>query len=307
MIITYRRPHAVRECLGHLIAQSDPPDQIIVVDASEDHVTQTVVEGRPTVVYLRNPSGAGNMSNSRNAALRLADGDIIAFLDDDAYPEPSYVSHIRRAYADPTVGLACSRTLNGQPGEANIAPDGIGRLLANGRLSGNFAFDAGPQGLVDIDHGIGATMSFRRSTLQAMGGFSEDYAGVSGIREDTDAFLRARRLGFRAVFISDAVAHHVGEPQAKGRRFDLRYEHWTARNHALLLLNNFGGMNSRVIGSIAGDIGRLLRDRQRTRVRRTVRAAVALAGFLRGAIIAVRRHGLSPSPPRLTGEPARYL
>lgn len=307
IVITYRRPDPLRRCLEHLSAQLEPAEQIIVVDASEDQATCDVMHDFKGVVYLHNPSGAGNMTTSRNASLRLADGDVLAFLDDDAYAAPDYVRSLRRAYADPSVALACSRTLNGQPGEASMAPGGVGRLLADGRMSGNFAFDAGPGNILDIDHGIGATMSFRRSTLCAMGGFREDYSGISGVREDADAFIRARRLGLRAVFISDAVVRHTAAPQAKGRRFDLRYEYSAARNHALLLINNFGLSNRLVIRSVAAHVSATLSDPMRAPLRRLVRALVAISGFLAGVGIALRRQRGRSLPPRRDGKEADDL
>lgn len=300
IVITYRRAPWVRRCLDHLAAQTESADQIIVVDASEDSATADVVLDYEGVIYARNPGGVGNATSSRNVGFKLADGDIIAFLDDDAYAEASYVETLRRVYDDPTIGLGCSRTLNGQPGESGIVPDGVGRLLADGRLIGNFASDLGAGSIVEIDHGIGATMSFRRATLDAMGGFREDYRGVSALRDDTDAFLRARRLGFRAVFVNDAVAHHVAAPQAKGMRFDLRYEYATARNHALLLINNFGVLDRRVRRSITGNILGTLKDRRRPLMRRCLRASVAAAGCLHGVTITVRRQGGRPLPARVS-------
>jgi GT2 family glycosyltransferase len=307
VIVTYRRPDSVRECLRCLSMQSEAADQLIVVDASEDSSTEDTVASFDGVVYLRNPAGAGNISSSRNVGLRVADGDILAFLDDDAFPEPGYVQNLRRAYADPTVALACSRTLNGLPNEAFGVAGGVGRLLDDGRLIGNFAFDAGAGKVVDIDHGIGATMSFRRSTLRAMGGFREAYSGISGVREDADAFLRARRLGLRAVFINDAVARHMAAPQAKGQRFDLRYEYWTARNHALLLINNFGLSNPLLLRSVAGHFAATLADRNRSSLRRYARALVGVSGFLRGVGITLYRQQGRSLPARRDGLAAEDL
>jgi len=247
------------------------------------------------------------MTNSRNAGLEIATGDVIAFLDDDAYVEPAYVQSLRRAYADPGVALACSRTLNGQRGESTEAREGVGRLLGNGRLVANFAFDAGRGSVVDIDHGIGATMSFRRTTLHAMGGFREDYSGISGVREDTDAFLRARSLGFRAVFVNDAVAHHMAASQARGKRFDLRYEHWSFRNHLLLLVNNFGVDSPMLRRCLALYVRETITDRRRTPLRRFVRLCGGLAGGLRGLTLTLVRQRGRSLPPALDGAAAANL
>ena len=109
--------------------------------------------------------------------------------------------------------LGCARTLNDQPGEEAEGVDLIGKFTDSGEILGHFAAQPGYD--VVIDHGIGATMSFRRKCLADLGGFREWFHGVSGVCEDTDAFLRARRLGHKAVFVHDAVARHVGAPQVR--------------------------------------------------------------------------------------------
>jgi GT2 family glycosyltransferase len=262
--------------------------------------------GSFTAEYIRNPAGVGNMTNSRNVALKRATGDIIAFLDDDAYPEPGYIAALCNAYSDPTVALGCSRTLNGQPGESTEGVDQIGRFSEeDGYLTGHFAADSGA--MIDIDHGIGATMSFRRSTLADLGGFREDYRGISGVREDADAFLRARRLGYRAVFIPDAVALHVAAPQAKGRRFDLRYQRAVSRNHAILLANNFG-LHPRLLGRyVAKVVHSILASPSRSWLRRLTRLGVALAGTVEGLAKSAGRHGPKARDPRRQDAEAQSL
>ena len=287
----------MRVVLERLASQDEPAEQVLVIDASSDNLTRDTVSDFNGVRYVRNPGGAGRMTHSRNAALELASGDIIAFLDDDAFPDRDYVMRLRQAYADPVVGLACSRTLNGRPGEELADPTEIGRLCDDGRLTANFACATDSD--VTIDHGIGATMSFRRNTLRDLGGFREDYRGISGLREDTDAFLRARALGYRAVFISRAVAHHVGAPQVLGRRFDLRYEYWSYRNHVLLLLNNFGLRSPLLPRFLRASIAERAADVSRSVPRRTLRLAAAMTGAAHGLmLIVVRRRGRALSPRR---------
>lgn len=294
VVITYLRPEFVTECLEHLQLQTKPAEQVIVVDASPDDFTEQAVATFPWAVYVRNPGGVGNMTNSRNVALGVVTGEVIAFLDDDAYPNADYLEQLRTMYSDPSVGLACSRTLNDQPGEARTGVNEIGKLRADGSLTGNFAAD--PGAVIDIDHGIGATMSFRRSVLADLGSLREDYRGISGVREDADAFFRARQLGFRAVFVPHAIARHVAAPQARGRRFDLRYHHWIHRNHAILIVNNFGATSPLLRRFAVRSVLDVLRS-ERSLPSRAVRTAVAIAGVVRGLGLCVWRQRGRPLPP----------
>jgi GT2 family glycosyltransferase len=221
------------------LSQLDPsPEEVVVVDASEDDETAQIVADFPPVRRLVFPDGAGHMTRARNHGLLAVEGDIIAFLDDDANVRSGWLKNLETVFDDPTVAAVAGRTCNGVPGEETVDPAEIGRILPDGQLTGNFAGEA--EGLIDVDHGIGANMSFRRSVLAELGGLRDDFSGVGGVREDTDVFLRVRAIGGRAVFAPEVVVDHVGAPQARHKRFDWRYGFWSRHNHALLLSRNFG-------------------------------------------------------------------
>lgn len=125
----------------------------------------------------------------------------------------------------------------GQPGEALEGVGDIGRLTSDGRLTGFFAADPGHT--IEVDHLLGANMSFGSDVLARMGGLREGFPGTC-LREETDICLRIRRLGFRIVLNPRAVVDHVAAPQFRGQRFDVRYDYYAQRNHLVLLLRNFG-------------------------------------------------------------------
>ena len=196
IVVSWCRPMYVRSCLNHLIKVETPPSEVVVVDASPDDLTRAVVAEFPGVTWIPFPDGARHMTTSRNAGLRHVCGDVIAFLDDDCNVHPGWLTGLVDAYRDPAVSAVAGRTCNGTPGEELDGVDCIGRLLPSGQLTGNFG--ANPGKVVEIDHGIGANMSFRTDVLEQLGGFRDDFAGVGGIREDTDVFLRTKALGYRA-------------------------------------------------------------------------------------------------------------
>ena len=125
--------------------------------------------------------------------------------------------------ADPGVAAVGGRARNGQPGEENEGVDKIGKLLPNGRLTGNFA--ANPGRSVEVDHLLGANMSVRLSVVRELGGIRDFYPGTC-LREETDIALRMRRAGHRILFLPDAVVRHVAGTYAKGQRFDTRYRYF---------------------------------------------------------------------------------
>ncbi|GAB2973847.1 glycosyltransferase family 2 protein [Actinotalea caeni] len=239
VIITYARPDYVRTCLEHLGRLSTAPREIVVVDASPDDRTITLVaEEFPDVRLVRNELGPGTMPESRQLGYAATDGDVIAFIDDDAFVDPDWLDQLLAPYEDPSVVAVGGRALNGIEGEETSGLGEIGRLLPDGRLTGNFAADPGR--VIEVDHLLGANMSFRRSALDAIGGIRGNYPGTC-LCEESDISLRLGKAGGRLVFQPRAIVRHVAAPYTSGgKRFDRRYLYYARRNHLMLLVRVFG-------------------------------------------------------------------
>ncbi|MDF8266499.1 glycosyltransferase family 2 protein [Luteipulveratus flavus] len=238
LVVTYNRPDHVRQCLTHLRHQTQAPDQVVVVDASPEETTYEIIAREfPEVEYLRNPFGAGSTATSRAIGLTAAHGDILAMVDDDAYAAEDWLANLLLPYADPQVGGVGGRALNGIAGEESEGRGQIGMLLPNGTLTGHFAADPGRD--IEVDHLLGANMSFRRQVLEDIGGIADHYPGTC-LREETDIALRVTAAGHRLVYTPRAVVRHVAGPYAKGKRFDRRYLYFGHRNHVVLLSRTRG-------------------------------------------------------------------
>ena len=237
VIATYQRAAFVDECLAHLERQTVRPERVIVVDASPDTDTRDVVARHPGVEYRRNERGIGTTATSRAIGVDDLQEDVVAFLDDDAFAQPTWLEELLKPYDDPGVAAVGGRALNDQPGEDREGLGQIGLLLPDGRLTGFFAADPGR--VLDVDHMLGANMSVRMSVVRALGGIRDLYPGTC-LREETDIALRIRRAGLRIAYTPFAVVRHVAGVYAKGRRFDTRYRYYGARNHVVLLATTLG-------------------------------------------------------------------
>jgi GT2 family glycosyltransferase len=321
VIPTFRRPRYVAECLAHLERLHTAPLEVLVVDASPDPATRRVVEAHPGVRYLRNELGAGTTPESRGIGVAHARGDVVAFVDDDAYVDPDWLDELLAPYADPAVVGVGGRIVNGQPGEDREGLDRIGRLLPDGRLTGYFAADPGRP--IEVDHLLGATMSYRRAALLDVGGVHGRYPGPC-VCEETDIALRQRALGRRLVFTPRAVVRHVSAPYAgRGDRFDRRYDFYRRRNHQAMLVRVYGPtapvtrrhtwtvlreeggrlrwMARALLGRVRGDDGRRPGLAQRLRAPAVLaRVGVDVAGLVVGwpAGLRDRRHDRLPARER---------
>lgn len=303
VVATYNRPEHVRACLEHIEAQSRAADEVVVVDASPGVDTERIVGAFAHVRYLRNPAGAGTLSRSRSLGVTATVSEIVAFIDDDAYAEPTWLEELLSRYADASVGAVGGRARNGQLGEESEGLGQIGVLLPDGRLSGYFAADPGRD--LQVDHFIGANFSVRRSALEAIGGIREYYPGTC-LREESDIALRLGRAGYRIIYAPSAAVDHQPGPYAFGERFDLRYEYYAARNHVVLLSSALGWRDehlraySRTAARMVVDHVRYglkalrdpsradVTDRLRGLARGITRATVVTAGTAAGSAASVR-------------------
>ena len=112
VIITYERPDFVARCLEHLLVQTSAPLEIVVVDSSSDDETGRLVRDRfPTVTYAVCTVGMGAMATARNLGYTMTSGDVLAFIDDDAFAEPGWLEHLLPLYEDPGVGAVGTRRI----------------------------------------------------------------------------------------------------------------------------------------------------------------------------------------------------
>lgn len=248
VVVTYNRPDRVVDCLQHLGNQSVRPERIVVVDSSLNALTeQAVLADFPGVVYVRNPMGRGRTPESRQIGYSMAAEDIIAFLDDDANAYPDWLEQLLSRYSDASVGGVGGSALNGIDGERDLGLGSIGLLLPNGVLTGNFAADPGRD--VEVDHLLGANMSFRRSAIAKVGGIFGDYPGTC-MREESDIALRVKKAGLRLVYTPAAVVDHIPGTYAKGHRFDRRYVYFANRN-SIVLFSRVYGERDRIVARFA--------------------------------------------------------
>lgn len=290
-IVTYERPDFLRRCVDSLREHVTADTEIVVVDASAsaaDYATDTT---SAVTTYVHAPELAGWMTRSRNEALLHARAPVISFIDDDVVVSAMWQRAILTAFDDESVDAVAGRTRNNLPGEEHYDPP-VGRLQPDGSLTEGFA--SMTAGSVEVDHGIGANMSFRRSVLARLGGFRDDYPGTA-MREDTDIYLRIKRLGGRAIFVPEALVDHLPAPHVKGARFDTRYKLYARRNHMVMLARHDGIRSSMLLEWVRRQFAGVWRAEGITG--KIERAGVVTVGLVWGAAAMVLGARWHPSRP----------
>jgi glycosyltransferase involved in cell wall biosynthesis len=178
------------EALRSILAQTLPPDEIIVVDdGSTDGSAALAAQFARVLVLRQSNRGAGA---ALNLGTRHARGDLLAFLDaDDRWLPGKLAAQVAILDADATVDMVFGHV----------------RQFRYVEGEGETVLNSEPQ--VGI---ICCAMLIRRAAFDRAGAFSED----PGLPEFIEWYARARAVGLRAVILPEVVyerrihAHNSG-------------------------------------------------------------------------------------------------
>jgi glycogen(starch) synthase len=204
VISTYNRAASLEATLCGLRHQTHEPFEVIVVNGPSTDRTRDLLEtwrGQIRVGHC----AERHLAMSRNIGVQLAAGEIVAFIDDDAIPEPQWLCELVRAYATEDTGGA---------GGIVYDPSGL-------RLQYKYAVcDRTGQARFDVDRPLpeytvrgadpfiylqGTNMSFRRALLQQIGGFNEEFEHYF---DDVEMAMQVIDHGCRVQALPGAAVHH---------------------------------------------------------------------------------------------------
>jgi glycosyltransferase involved in cell wall biosynthesis len=199
---TRDRPEMIVRSLRALLANSELPDQIVVVDQSHSDLTRRALEELACPLVLHVPSAEKGLSNSRNTGIRASQNPILGFIDDDCMPARDWMSSARAA-------------IRRAPGSAVW----IGVDYDNQEAIEEQALARVPEVFYSVT-GVhdpwtlgptGGNSFFRRSTFDRVGLFDPDLGQGSDFpgAEDGDMVYRVLRHGLEVTFSNRIRVHHV--------------------------------------------------------------------------------------------------
>jgi GT2 family glycosyltransferase len=192
VVCTYNGERCIRDCLEALRKLDYPNFEVIVVDDGSTDGTGAIAR-EYDFLFIRTPNGG--LSSARNVGLRVADGEIVAYIDDDAYPDPDWLKFLAATFMSST---------HAGVGGPNIPPP------EDGFIAGCVA--CAPGGPIHIllsdleaEHIPGCNMAFRRDELLAIGGFDPQFRTAG---DDVDVCWELQERGHTLGFSPAAVVWH---------------------------------------------------------------------------------------------------
>lgn len=195
VVPTYNRSDRLIRLLTTLTKQERTDFEVVVADdGSSDNTVLRAEALAGDVPYMLTvlpaPTNAGPAS-ARNRGWRFSQGELIAFIDDDCVPDPSWLVNL-------VAGLDHADIVTGRTRPPDDQRHEIGPFSK----------------YLDITDGDGfltCNIAYHRSVLEEVGGFEEKvFPFANG--EDTDLGLRALQAGFHDRFVAAALVWHDVHP-----------------------------------------------------------------------------------------------
>lgn len=206
VIVNYNGVRFLGNCLSALVMQSHPAFEIILVDnASTDNSRAYVREHFPQVKLVCSETNVG-FAAGNNLGIAQARGELIATLNTDTRVEPDYLEKLCAPMADASVGACAPLMLEMERTDivdaAGIRVDVLG-------FAWNVGAGQGTNKFVTTGEVYGACAGaalYRRAMLDEIGWFDGAYFGFY---EDADLGWRARRAGWKTIFVPQARVYHM--------------------------------------------------------------------------------------------------
>ncbi|MBC57022.1 MAG: glycosyl transferase [Confluentimicrobium sp.] len=211
VVVSHQRPEALSRCLTSL-TQLDFAEFEVVVAADAPGLAAVRALGLGGAVKQMLVEAPG-ISGARNAGLSVAAGDVVAFIDDDAVAEPTWLTHLTGPFRDARVAAA-SGFVRGRNG---ISFQWKARTVD--RLGRHMPLVV-PQGAPSLHRGTperaikteGTNMAFRRAALARIGGFDPAYRFFL---DETDVNMRLALEGAVTAIVPLAQVHHSFAPSPR--------------------------------------------------------------------------------------------
>lgn len=221
---------SLEQCVAGLRQQTRKDFEIVVIDNSgQNRVAQLGLEG---IRIIAMPANVG-FGAAVNRAFKQSSAPFLITLNDDAVPCSEWLGRlIAAAESEPRVGMCASEVrLDGETLDSAgmlIYGDGSSKQRGHGEPAARYGK------IEEVLLPSASAALYRRLMLNQIGLFDEHFFLYC---EDTDLGLRARRAGWKCLYVPGAVVEHRYSHSA-GRVSKLK-AYYVERNRILVAMKNF--------------------------------------------------------------------
>jgi len=184
-----------KECIRECLKLNYPQFELLVLPDHAEELSDSRIRVLPT--------GAVKPSDKRNIGVDAANGEVVAFIDGDAYPNKDWLKNALKYFDDPKVAAVGGPGLT--PETDNTMQKASGEILSSFLGAGPLSFRHSAKLPRKCDDLPTVNLIVRRSTFKEMGGFNSAYWPG----EDTKFCLDlVYGLGKDALYAPDVMVYH---------------------------------------------------------------------------------------------------
>lgn len=195
VVCTYNGSRTIRRCCEGLLKLDYPCLEVVVVNDGSTDPTPAIVQEYAGRGFKLVTTPNRGLSSARNTGREAASGEIVAYLDDDAVPDPHWLMYLAAAFLGGNFGGI---------GGPNIPPPGEG-LIADCVANA----PGGPLHVLltdrEAEHIPGCNMAFWKTALNTVNGFDPQFRAAG---DDVDLCWRIQRQGWKLGFAPGAMVWH---------------------------------------------------------------------------------------------------
>ncbi len=213
VVNTYNRASSLRKTLEGLAYLDRDRFEVVVVNGPSQDGTAALLEGYAGRVKV-GLCPDRNLSRSRNLGIRMAAGELVAFIDDDAYPDPAWLDELAGGFDDEETAAV------GGPVYDHTGTHLQAKYIVVNRIGMGHSVSHAPNPtmLLARPHGarfvtvIGVNSMFRRDRLVEIGGFDETY---DYFLDETDVCVRLLDAGWIVRALDRGFVYHKYLPSER--------------------------------------------------------------------------------------------
>lgn len=203
VINTYNRAEYLDRALQSLYYQEYPDFEVIVVNGPSTDNTEEIMQKYARDIKIGHCSEA-NLAISRNIGIAMASGDYVAFIDDDAVPEPEWLNVLLSGFTSDDI-IAVSSDIYNPTGVKYQCRRVICNRFGKDVISKPYCM---PHSFI-YERIMGGNVIYRRKELIKVGAFNEQY---DYYLDETELCARIVDAGYQTKYIPNAFIHHKFAP-----------------------------------------------------------------------------------------------
>lgn len=240
---TFNRQEYVNRAIGSIMLQTYRDWELIVIDdASSDGTVSTIeriAEAHEKIHVYKNSPRKG-LPGSRNIGICVSKGELIFFMEDDAFLDPNCIEILVNTFEDLgkryKVGAIGPRIR-----DFSVKSSSTNNVVFFDKWTGlpiaNFSININTVVEVPTLHSLSL---ISRKVFSEVGLYDENYYKGNFLREETDLFLRATKKSYRIFYQPHAILYHFPVSVGGCRLPFWKSEYYNFRNHLLFLVRFYG-------------------------------------------------------------------